>query len=121
GKAAYAYGNNADFDYVAYRHIGKYWSLLDFKQYGDYFEPLAYAPDHQHIYVTVNKGGGPGRLVEEKLDGSDRKTLASDDFSSVGDIQWTAPPARPFAVMPAAGKPEPIFINPKLTDAKLYR
>lgn len=123
GKAAYAFGNNAHFNYVAYRHLDgtDRWKELEFGEAGDYFEPLAYTPDQKHIYVTVNKDGGPTALVQEALDGTDRKVLASDKFSSVGDIQWTAPPLRPFAVIPESGVPQPIFFDPDAPDSKLYR
>ncbi|HET7663041.1 MAG TPA: prolyl oligopeptidase family serine peptidase [Rhodanobacteraceae bacterium] len=122
GKATYAFGTNSDFKYVAYRNTGNRWFPVDFDKYGDYFEPIAYAPDHQHIYAILNKDGGPGVLYEMKLDGSQRKLLASDNFASIGGIQWTASPSsRPFAVFPAAGTPHPIFIDPNLPDAKLYR
>lgn len=123
GKAAYAFGNNADFNYVAYRHLDNIdrWSKLKFGEAGDYFEPLAYTPDHKHIYVAVNKDGGPTALVQEALDGSQRQLLASDKFASVGDIQWTAQPRRPFAVIPDAGVPQPIFLDPNAADSKLYR
>ncbi|HEX7338318.1 MAG TPA: prolyl oligopeptidase family serine peptidase [Rhodanobacteraceae bacterium] len=121
GHAAYAFGNNADFDYVAYRQIDNRWQRLSPKKVGDYFAPLAYTPDHQHIYAMVNPDGGPTQLVREALDGSGRIVLASNQQASVGDIQWTAPPLRPFAVIPEAGIPQPVFLDPNAKDSKLYR
>lgn len=121
GEAAYAFGNNVDFEYVAYRHQGDDWVKLDFAKVGDYFEPLGYTPDHQHIYAKVEPDGGPAELVTEALDGSQRKVLASDKFASIGDIQWTARPYRPFVVVPDSGAPHPIALDPDGADAKLYR
>ncbi|MGH8191174.1 MAG: alpha/beta hydrolase family protein [Rhodanobacteraceae bacterium] len=121
GNAAYAFGDNTDFDYVAYRQVGGQWVKLDFQKVGDFFDPLAYTPDHQHIYALIDPNGGPSELVTEALDGSQRKLLASNPFASIGDIQWTAPPSRPFAVMPAAGTPDPIALDPSGPDAVLYR
>lgn len=121
GQAAYAFGTDSDFKYVAYRHVGDRWKQLSFKQVGDFFDPLTYTPDHQHVYALTNPQGGPTELVEEALNGSQRKVLARNKFASVGDIQWTAPPYRPFAVIPEAGIPHPIFLDRNAPDAKLYR
>ena len=121
GQAAYAFGNDADFEYVAYRQQGNDWQTLKFEQVGDYFQPLAYTPDHQQIYALVDLDNGPSALVTEALDGGQRKVLASDRFASVGDIQWTAPPLRPFAVIPDAGTPRPIALDPNAPEAMLYR
>ncbi len=121
GKAAFAFGTNADFRAVAYRHVEGGWKALDKAQTGASFEPIAFAPGQQHIYALWSRDGGPDELVEQALDGSGRKVLAKDDFASVGDVQWTSAPARPFAVFPEAGARVPVFIAPDLPDAKLYR
>ncbi len=122
GRAVYAYGNNADFDYVTYRQFGNgRWTRLDPEKVGDYFEPIAFTADGQHVYAFVDKDGGPSALVTEALDGSHRQVLARNAFASVGDIQWTASPRRPFAVIPEVGVPKPIFLDANAPDAKLYR
>ncbi len=121
GRAAFAFGTNADFHAVAYRRTDRGWVSLDRQQSGVDFRPITFAPDGRHIYALRSADGGPDALVEQELDGNQRTVLASDDFASVGDVQWTAPPARPFAVFPDAGPRRPIFIAPDLPDAKLYR
>ncbi len=121
GKAAFAFGTNADFDYVAYRNVKDHWRQLDPQQVGQQFAPFAYAPDGHDIYAWWSKDGGPKDLIEENQDGSGRKVLAGNSFSSIGDLQWTAAPSQPFAAITDSGIPKAIFINANLPAAKLYQ
>ncbi|HEX7340826.1 MAG TPA: prolyl oligopeptidase family serine peptidase [Rhodanobacteraceae bacterium] len=123
GKAVYAYGDNAQFQFVVYRHTGinDGWVKLKPGQMGGFFNPLAFTPDHQHVYALISPQGKPDQLVSEALDGSQRKVLASNGFASEGDIQWTAMPYRPFAAAPQDGVPQPTFFDAKAPDSKLYR
>ena len=120
GKVAFAFGTNTDFEYVAYQRIGDRWAQLGKAQAGKLFAPFATAPDGQHVYAKYSATGGPTELVEQRLDGADRKLLAKDDFGSVGNAQWTAPPLQPFAVITTTGTPRPIYVDPALPAAKLY-
>ena len=117
GKVDYAYGVNTDMDYVVYRSIDGHWQQL---QAGKLFVPLATTPGGQHAYALYSADGGPTKLIEQQLDGGDRKLLAKDDFGNVHDVQWTAPPLQPFAIVTATGTPRPIYIDPTLPAAKLY-
>jgi len=121
GKAAFAFGDNSDFEYVAYRHVEGQWKPLDAQQVGQRFAPFDYAPDGKDIYAWWSKDGGPLDLIEENQDGSDRKILAWDSFASVDDLQWTAPPRQPFAAIIDSGIPQPVFIDADLPAAKLYQ
>jgi hypothetical protein len=58
GKAAFAFGDNSDFEYVAYRHVDGQWRPLDAQQVGQRFAPFDYAPDGQDIYAWWSKDGG---------------------------------------------------------------
>ncbi|MDE2316293.1 MAG: S9 family peptidase [Xanthomonadaceae bacterium] len=117
GKASFAYGTNVDFNYVAYQSIHGRWAQLPA---GKYFAPFATAPDGKSVYAMYSADGGPSELIEQRLDGGDRKVLAKDDFGNVHDVQWTAPPLQPFAIITATGTPRPIYIDPTLPAAKLY-
>jgi dipeptidyl aminopeptidase/acylaminoacyl peptidase len=121
GKPAFAFGNNSDFDYVAYRYDDGDWKPLDADQVGQRFAPFADAPDGHDIYAMWSKDGGPLDLIEENQDGSGRRVLAQNDFSSIGDLQWTAPPRQPFAAITDSGIPKPVFIDANLPAAKLYQ
>ena len=92
GQPAFASGTNIDFNYVAYQHKGKFWSRLDYRRTGTRFFPYAYLPDNKTILADFSADGGPMELISEKVDGSGRKVLASDDFASVGNVQWSAYP-----------------------------
>lgn len=120
GKAEFAFGTGTDFRYVVYRSDGDHWTALDRTLTGKFFAPVATAPDGQHVYAMYSAMGGPAELVEQRLDGNDRKVLAEDDFGSVHDVQWTAPPRQPFAAVTATGTPRPLYIDPNLPAAKLY-
>ena len=121
GKATFAFGDNSDFEYVAYRHADGQWKPLDAQQVGERFAPFDYAPDGQDIYAWCSKDGGPLELIEENQDGSGRKVLAQDGFSNIGDLQWTAPPRQPFAAITESGIPKPVFIDANLPAARLYQ
>jgi len=120
GKAEFAFGTNTSFEYVAYQSINGRWARLDRAQAGKLFAPFAMAPDGQHVYAKYSATGGPTELVEQRLDRADRKLLAKDDFGSIGNTQWTAPPLQPFAVITATGTPRAIYVDPALPAAKLY-
>lgn len=121
GNAAFAFGDNSDFEFVAYRHADGQWKPLDAQEVGQHFAPFDYAPDGQDIYAWWSRDGGPFELIEENQNGSDRKILAQDSFASIDDLQWTAMPRQPFAAITESGIPKPIFINANLPAAQLYR
>ena len=121
GKATFAFGDNSDFEYVAYRHVDGQWKALDAQQVGQRFAPFDYAPDGQNIYAWWSKDGGPLALIRENQNGDDRKILAQDDFANIDDLQWTAPPRQPFAAITESGIPKPVFIDANLPAAKLYQ
>ncbi|QRP65578.1 S9 family peptidase [Rhodanobacter sp. FDAARGOS 1247] len=121
GKAHYAYGRNDNWDYVVYHQQPGGWTKMTSAQVGGSFVPIHFSPDQQRIYARYAIGGGPTSLVEQDENGASRKVLSSDDFSSVGIIEWTAWPYAPFATVPATGKPEFSYIDMNAPTAKLHR
>jgi dipeptidyl aminopeptidase/acylaminoacyl peptidase len=121
GDATFAFGDNSDFEYVAYRQVDGEWKPLDAQQVGQRFEPFHYTPDGQDVYAWWSKDGGPLQLIEESPNGSGRRTLAQDSFANIGDLQWTAEPRQPFAAITDSGIPKPIFIDASLPAAELYQ
>jgi dipeptidyl aminopeptidase/acylaminoacyl peptidase len=121
GKAHYAYGRNDDYDYVVYHQQDGNWVKLGAAQIGGSFSPIFFTSDQKRVYAHYNADGGPTALVEQDENGANRKVLAADAFSSIGSIQWTALPYRPFATSPATGMPIVSYIDPNLTMAKLHR
>jgi dipeptidyl aminopeptidase/acylaminoacyl peptidase len=120
GQPTFASGTDANFHYVVYRKLATGWAPLDFRN-GVSFTPFAYAPDGHTVYATLSTNNGPAALVSQHEDGSDRQILAMDGFSNIGNIEWTPFPEQPFAAVPDAGIPTPVFINANLPAAKLYR
>jgi len=121
GKAHFAYGRNDDYDYVVYHQQAAGWAKMTPAQIGSSFTPRSFAPDKQRIYAEYNAGGGPTELVEQDENGGNRKVLASDSFSSIGNVEWTPFPNQPFATVPATGMPTFTYIDPNLPTAKLHR
>jgi len=121
GKAHFAYGRNNDFNYVVYHQQAGGWAKMASTQVGGSFAPTFFTPDQQRIYARYAAEGGPTSLVEQDENGSNRKLLASDSFSSIGNVEWTALPYQPFATVPATGMPKLSYIDPNLPTAKLHR
>jgi len=121
GKAHYAYGRNDNWDYVVYRQQAGGWAQMAAAQIGGSFTPIDFTPDRQRVYARYNAGGGPTALVEQDEDGGNRKVLASDGFSSIGDIEWTALPRQPFATGLATGVPQISYLDATTPTAKLHR
>jgi dipeptidyl aminopeptidase/acylaminoacyl peptidase len=121
GQAHYAYGHNDSWEYVVYHKQANGWAQLGPARIGGSFVPLFFTPDQKRIYAKYDAGGGPTALVEEDEDGGNRKVLASDTFSSIGNIEWTALPQRPFATMPATGLPIVTYIDATMPEAKLHQ
>jgi dipeptidyl aminopeptidase/acylaminoacyl peptidase len=121
GKAHYAYGRNDDYEYVVYHQQNGAWAKMAADQIGGSFTPIFFTPDQQRVYATYNAGGGPTVLVEQDENGANRRVLASDSFSNIGNIEWTALPYQPFATVPATGTPKISYIDPNLPIAKLHR
>ncbi|HZY33538.1 MAG TPA: S9 family peptidase [Rhodanobacter sp.] len=121
GKAHYAYGRNDNWDYVVYHQQAGSWAQMATAQIGGSFDPIFFTPDRQRVYASYNAGGGPTALVEQDENGGNRKVLASDGFSSIGDIEWTALPYQPFATVLATGVPQTSYIDATTPTAKLHR
>jgi dipeptidyl aminopeptidase/acylaminoacyl peptidase len=121
GKAHFAYGRNDNFEYVVYHQQAGGWSRMTRAQVGGSFVPIYFTPDKKGIYAQYNAGGGPTELVQQDENGDNRKVLASDSFSSIGNIEWTPFPDQPFATAPDTGLPTFTYIDPNLPTAKLHR
>ena len=120
GKPTFAAGTNNKFEYMVWKRRGKHWARLDPKRTGKRFFPFAYLPQPDTILADFSSDGGPTTLISEKTDGSQRKVLASNVFASIGNLQWSAAPEQPFAAVAESGRPQPIYINPKLREAAIY-
>lgn len=121
GKAHYAYGRNDNWDYVVYHQQAGGWTQLAAGRIGSSFTPIDSTPDGQRVYARYDAGGGPTALVEQDEDGGNRNVLASDAFSSIGNIEWTALPRQPFATVLATGVPQTHYIDANTPTAKLHR
>lgn len=113
GKPWYAEGSNDNNDPVVYRttDAGKSWSLMPAQVVGKGWSPLALSPDRQHVYALDGADGGPERLVEARLDGSESRVLAGDPFFSVAAVRFTPEPRQPYAALIEGGRPHWITIG----------
>src|SRR3546814_8539428 len=53
---------------------------------------------------------GPVSLVRSNLAATSRTTLASDDFGSIGDVEWNAA-RQPFAATIENGRPRMVYFD----------
>jgi acetyl esterase/lipase len=108
GIARIAYGQNGRNQDVAFTSSdGRNWTPINESAVGAHFEPLKISADGEHLYALSSLDGGPNALIECNLDGTSRKVLASDSFSSVDDVMWNPNTHAPIAaVFDATGRPE---------------
>ena len=113
GKPWFAEGVNDNNDPAVYRttDAGKTWSLMPASVVGKGWSPLVLSPDRRHVYALDGADGGPGRLVEARLDGSESRVLASDPFFSVGAVGFTPEPRQPYAALVEGGRPRWITVG----------
>ncbi|WP_449424779.1 alpha/beta hydrolase family protein [Rhodanobacter lindaniclasticus] len=121
GKAHFAYGRNDSWEYVVYHQQADGWAQMTREQVGGTFSPIFFTPDQRGIYANYSAGGGPTSLVQQDESGSNRKILGSNNFSSIGNIEWTALPYQPFATAPATGVPTFTYVEVTSPTAKLHR
>ncbi|MDA3915220.1 prolyl oligopeptidase family serine peptidase [Oleiagrimonas sp.] len=120
GQTTYAFGDNTQNEFVAFRKIQGRWKSLPDSIVGSYFNPFMYSPDQKKIYAWSSDDNGPYQLIVAKPDASDPQTLMADPFSNFGHVQTSPWPYKIFAVSNVTGIPKPDYINPNLPSAKLY-
>lgn len=113
GVARIASGHDTQLNSVAfYSTDGKTWTQMPDSTVGKVFDPIAISADGKLLYAYSSMDGGPNKLVSCNLDGSDRKALASDSFSSVTSVMRNPETDTPIAaVFGAGGKPKVQWIG----------
>jgi dipeptidyl aminopeptidase/acylaminoacyl peptidase len=117
GVPRFAFGDT-DYDtYVLYEADaqGKHWQPAAGHTSGK-FVPFAFNTDGSEVFASYSTGGGPVSLVKSDLAGGNRRTLASDAFGSVGEVEWNAR-QQPFAATLGNGKPRMVYFNENSVDA----
>ncbi|WEN16319.1 prolyl oligopeptidase family serine peptidase [Rhodanobacter sp. AS-Z3] len=113
--ARFAYGSSQDDPYrtdvYSRDNADDAWRRLPASITGKRFVPLRISTDGKQVYALYSASGGPDQLVISNLDGSARKLLASDDFSSVAEVLWTPYPYRPYGVVFNTGKPRITYLD----------
>jgi dipeptidyl aminopeptidase/acylaminoacyl peptidase len=118
GVPRFAYGDPEYGRYVLYQADaqGKGWQPAAAARPGTRFVPLSFSADGQEIFAAYSVDGGPVSLVRSDLAGGNRRTLASDAFGSVGDVEWDAA-QQPFAATVGNGKPRMVYFEANSIDA----
>ncbi|HET8940743.1 MAG TPA: prolyl oligopeptidase family serine peptidase, partial [Rudaea sp.] len=112
--ARVAIGNDDEMNTVVFVSDGngKPWRQLPETVTGKAMQPLHISKDGTTLYSLFSANGGPAQLVASKLDGSERKVLASDDFASVSGVLWTPhPDSHPYAAVFGVGRPHVEYIG----------
>jgi dipeptidyl aminopeptidase/acylaminoacyl peptidase len=87
------------------------WRLMPDTVTGKALVPVRISTDGNRMWSIHSADGGPEQLVSSKLDGSDRKVLVGDSFSSVGDVLWAPHHGAPYAATLAMGRPHYIALD----------
>lgn len=114
GVARFAYGSpDAGATIVTYTRDSKEqpWHQLPASTTGKALIPKRVSSDGSQLWSIYSADGGPESLVVSKLDGSERKVIASDDFAAVNDILWAPHDGAPYAVSMGAGRPHFIYLD----------
>jgi dipeptidyl aminopeptidase/acylaminoacyl peptidase len=112
GVALIAYGQDDQNKEVIMSRMGKDlpWQKVPTNAY---LTPLHISEDGAQVYWQMSAKGGPYTLAISKLDLSDMKVIAADDFGDIDgdDVEWTPYPRRPFAATPQTGLPKTIYLD----------
>lgn len=122
GVPRFALGS-ADYDtYVLYQANaeGKDWQPAAANAVEGKFVPFAFSPDGGEVFAAYSVDGGPVSLVRSDLTGATRKTLASDDFGSIGEVEWDAA-RQPFAATIENGRPRMVYFDEASIAAQEHR
>ncbi|HEX7370424.1 MAG TPA: prolyl oligopeptidase family serine peptidase [Rhodanobacteraceae bacterium] len=113
GVARIAAGEDTHGNTVAFSSTdGKTWTRMPDSTVGKVFEPLSISRDGKTLYALSSLDGGPNQLISCNLDGSNRKVLASDSFSSVTSEMWNPETDAPIAaVFAAGGRPKVTYLS----------
>lgn len=113
GMARFAYGSSDAHTIEVYARdsASQPWRQLGNAVTGKKMLPLRISRDGNTLWSLYSATGGPESLISSRLDGSDRKVLASDDFASVGDVLWDAQTGAPYAAVFMDGKPHVAYLD----------
>src|SRR3546814_11768825 len=84
------------------------------------FVPFAFSPDGSEVFAGYSVNDGPVSLVRSNLAATSRTTLASDDFGSIGDVEWNAA-RQPFAATIENGRPRMVYFDEASVAAQEHR
>ncbi len=121
GIARYAWGRDDEDKYLLYASDdGRRWQPMS-PAVGGIWTPLVFSADNSKVYATYSRNDGPAQLVMSDPAASELDVLASDGFSSVGYVQWTASPSIPFAAALQSGRPRLDYFDAGRPDAQLHK
>ena len=121
GVARYAWGRDDEDKYLLYASDdGRRWQPMSPASAG-IWTPLVFSADNSTVYATYSRNEGPAQLVVSDPKASELDVLASDGFSSIGYLQWTASPSIPFAAALQSGRPRLDYFDAGRPDAQLHK
>lgn len=121
GKPRFAIGTDVDDHPLVFRSAGdNAWQAVSTSAQA-LWTPFAFSPDDSLVYGWLSHDNGPARLVRSNVQGGALQVLASDDFASVGNLQWTHAPAVPFAARVGRGPVKFNYFDPGSADARLHQ
>ena len=124
GIPRYAFGSDTDNRWVLYSReaqVGS-WTNVPLTANTGRFVPLVFTPDSRAIFASFSADGGPESLVRQRVETSERETLAQHEVGSIDVMMFGPGPARqPFAVASKVGVPRLQYLAADLPEAQLHR
>ncbi|MDG6347550.1 prolyl oligopeptidase family serine peptidase [Luteimonas sp. 8-5] len=99
---------------------GKTWMPATANQLDGQFVPYAFSADGKQVYATWSHGGGPSSLVRADPSGANLTTLASDEFGSVGEVEWNTA-GEPFAATLFHGRPQMVYFDETALESREHK
>lgn len=123
GKPRFAYGVDDKDEDILYRldDASGEWRLVTGPQLGKLFIPFAFTADDTAFFANYSERGGHTVVVREELATGKRTVVAQDSNGSIAELQYTAPPAVPFAAGTVVGIPKVRMLNENAPEAALYK
>src|SRR5690606_23558121 len=99
---------------------GKTWMPATASKLDGQFVPYAFSADGSQVFATWSKDGGPSSLVRADPSGANLTSLASDEFGSVGEVEWNIA-GEPFAATLFHGKPKMVYFDETALESREHK
>lgn len=106
---------------VTYRRDGEKWTLIhESERNGATYEPLGFASDDKHVYMSKGEEGKPETIVLLDMDSREERPLSGNGTVSPSGFLWSSDRRTLLGVWYEDGIPYWDFIDPNNAETKIY-